>query len=155
MKEPWICPRCGRVNAHWLPCCSCKSQIQEQTSEPIMPKDQPTVSNKESVDKSCGNCKNDPCKNFFKCNPEFEKNSTMDYLLWQPKDKEPAMCWEDKANELKQVVKELEDDCCKLYNQTRDYEQVIQEVYKLANYYTNKYAVEEILKLTKPYIKGE
>ena len=24
-KEGWVCPRCGRVNAPWLPCCDCQA----------------------------------------------------------------------------------------------------------------------------------
>lgn len=22
-QQGWICPKCGRVNAPWLPCCDC------------------------------------------------------------------------------------------------------------------------------------
>lgn len=22
-QEGWVCPLCGRVNAPWMPCCSC------------------------------------------------------------------------------------------------------------------------------------
>ena len=35
MSEPWICPRCGRVNAPWNPWCNCepKSNMNTNTSE--------------------------------------------------------------------------------------------------------------------------
>ena len=28
-KQGWICPKCGRVNAPWLPCCDC---VRSQTT---------------------------------------------------------------------------------------------------------------------------
>ena len=28
-QQGWICPKCGRVNAPWLPCCDC---VRSQTT---------------------------------------------------------------------------------------------------------------------------
>lgn len=36
MNNPWECPRCHRINAPWMPCCSCKpkelSYAEQQTN---------------------------------------------------------------------------------------------------------------------------
>lgn len=33
--QGWVCPKCGRVNAPWIGCCSCQSQIKANTEIPI------------------------------------------------------------------------------------------------------------------------
>lgn len=38
MNNPWICPRCDRVNAPWVAACNCKSTTQAQafvTTNPV------------------------------------------------------------------------------------------------------------------------
>lgn len=33
-REGWVCPRCKKVNAPWMPTCNCKeSRAQPKTSE--------------------------------------------------------------------------------------------------------------------------
>lgn len=35
MKEGWICPKCGKVLAPWVPACDCYKQYKnEQTIQP-------------------------------------------------------------------------------------------------------------------------
>lgn len=36
MSEPWVCPRCGQVNAPWIPCCSCKVEYVGDTRAPMV-----------------------------------------------------------------------------------------------------------------------
>ena len=31
-QKGWECPRCGRINAPWLPCCSCDKSTTYTTS---------------------------------------------------------------------------------------------------------------------------
>lgn len=31
-QKGWECPRCGRINAPWLPCCSCDKSTTYATS---------------------------------------------------------------------------------------------------------------------------
>lgn len=31
-KQPWECPRCHKINAHWLPQCFCLSNADKQAN---------------------------------------------------------------------------------------------------------------------------
>ena len=33
IQKGWECPRCGRINAPWMPCCSCSSSRHEYTTD--------------------------------------------------------------------------------------------------------------------------
>ena len=37
IQEGWVCPRCGRVNAPWLPNCSCGSNETVVTTDNTSP----------------------------------------------------------------------------------------------------------------------
>lgn len=54
MMEGWICPRCGKVNAPWMPCCNCTPALVSPTlpndwPQPRYTTDNPTFSERHEV----------------------------------------------------------------------------------------------------------
>lgn len=45
-QEGWICPRCGKVNAHWVMQCSCNMDLPK-VGAPYYEGDQATCNTKE------------------------------------------------------------------------------------------------------------
>lgn len=39
VQQGWLCPRCGRINAPWLPACDCTPMDKEEDKESTQKKE--------------------------------------------------------------------------------------------------------------------
>lgn len=61
-QQGWICPKCGRVNAPWMPTCGCVSSQTSGTGAPYLVKTIPISRDSHEVDTPQTDC--ETCKHY-------------------------------------------------------------------------------------------
>ena len=75
-QQGWVCPKCGRVNAPWLPICGCVNSKTRATFDTTSLRAEPSYHNFGSLTAKCINCANTGSYKCLKCDGEMYYKQT-------------------------------------------------------------------------------